>query len=517
MALEDIIIGSGPSGVAAAHGRMARGARVRMLDVGLALEPERQALKARMGASEPDAWSADDRAMLTAQVRGDDGGGMRPYGSDFYTRAVVDLIADASALKPSFARGGLSNGWGAAFAPYRASDIADWPRAAQDLAPHYRAVSNFAPVAAVRDDLADALTLWSPPGDAGLPPSPQAVTLLRNLANARARLARLGVTAGQARQAVDQGCRRCGMCLYGCPYNLIFNAGDAVRALERNAAFAYEPDVRVTRFAEDADGVVVHGINLTTGAQRTWRCARLFIGAGVLPSAHIVLNTLGAPGAALTLRDSQAMLMPMLHAWPAPPVEAMAQAHTLTQAFLECSGPPFDARSAHVQIYTHNAFYLRDLRQRFGGRIPDAILRALSRRLLVAQGFLHSDVSGSMALTLDGSGDAARLQVAAHPNPRTGPMLAALQRTIARSLAGAGVFALTFQARASAIGESFHCGASLPMRDAPRGLETDAIGRIAGLSRVHVVDASVLPTIPATTITFSVMANAHRIASHAPA
>ncbi|MDX2238678.1 MAG: GMC oxidoreductase [Hyphomonadaceae bacterium] len=517
MALEDIIIGSGPSGIAAAHGRLARGARVRMLDVGVALEPERQALKARMGASEPEAWTADDRAMLTAQMRGHDGGGMRPYGSDFYTRAVIDLIADASALKPSFARGGLSNGWGAAFAPYRAGDIADWPRAAQDLAPHYRAVAAFAPVAAVRDDLADALTLWSPPGDAGLPPSPQARTLLRNLANARARLARRGVAAGQARQAVATGCRRCGMCLYGCPYGLIFNAGEAVSALARNDAFVYEPGVRITRFAEDGDGVAVHGVDMATGAQRTWRGARLFIASGVLPTAHLVLSTLGAPGAALTLRDSQAMLMPMLHAWPAPPAEAMAQAHTLTQAFLECSGPPFDARSAHVQIYTHNAFYLRDLRQRFGARVPDFILRALSRRLLVAQGFLHSDVSGAMSLSLDGSGDAARLRVTPQENAATAPMLAALQHTIARALAGAGVFAMTFQARASAIGESFHCGASLPMRDAPRGLETDTIGRIAGLSRVHVVDASVLPAIPATTITFSVMANAHRIASHAPA
>jgi choline dehydrogenase-like flavoprotein len=31
------------------------------------------------------------------------------------------------------------------------------------------------------------------------------------------------------------------------------------------------------------------------------------------------------------------------------------------------------------------------------------------------------------------------------------------------------------------------------------------------------VDASVLPTVPATTITFSVMANAHRIASQTSA
>jgi hypothetical protein len=33
---------------------------------------------------------------------------------------------------------------------------------------------------------------------------------------------------------------------------------------------------------------------------------------------------------------------------------------------------------------------------------------------------------------------------------------------------------------------------------------------------VHAVDATVFPTIPSTTITYSVMANAHRIASAEP-
>jgi choline dehydrogenase-like flavoprotein len=45
----------------------------------------------------------------------------------------------------------------------------------------------------------------------------------------------------------------------------------------------------------------------------------------------------------------------------------------------------------------------------------------------------------------------------------------------------------------------------------PTGFESDLLGRPAGLKRIHLVDSSVLPTIPATTITYTVMANAHRI------
>ena len=46
----------------------------------------------------------------------------------------------------------------------------------------------------------------------------------------------------------------------------------------------------------------------------------------------------------------------------------------------------------------------------------------------------------------------------------------------------------------------------------PGRFETDTLGRLPGLERVHLIDASVFPSIPATTITLSIMANAHRIA-----
>jgi len=53
------------------------------------------------------------------------------------------------------------------------------------------------------------------------------------------------------------------------------------------------------------------------------------------------------------------------------------------------------------------------------------------------------------------------------------------------------------------------------MRESPIKGECDTLGRPKGLKRTHIVDASIFPTIPAPTITFSVMANAHRIASDA--
>jgi choline dehydrogenase-like flavoprotein len=60
-------------------------------------------------------------------------------------------------------------------------------------------------------------------------------------------------------------------------------------------------------------------------------------------------------------------------------------------------------------------------------------------------------------------------------------------------------------------GRGFHTGGTFPMRSKPGAFETDVLGRPYGFSKVHLVDSSVFPSLPATTITLSVMANAHRI------
>jgi choline dehydrogenase-like flavoprotein len=63
-------------------------------------------------------------------------------------------------------------------------------------------------------------------------------------------------------------------------------------------------------------------------------------------------------------------------------------------------------------------------------------------------------------------------------------------------------------------GGGSHTGGSFPMRKQPSSrFETDLLGRPAGYSRVHLVDSSIFPSIPATTIALLIMANADRIAS----
>jgi choline dehydrogenase-like flavoprotein len=68
--------------------------------------------------------------------------------------------------------------------------------------------------------------------------------------------------------------------------------------------------------------------------------------------------------------------------------------------------------------------------------------------------------------------------------------------------------------RLSAGGKSYHLGGSFPHTTDSSGIfSSDRLGRVGPWERVHLVDASVFPSVPAMTFGLTIMANAHRIAS----
>jgi len=135
--------------------------------------------------------------------------------------------------------------------------------------------------------------------------------------------------------------------------------------------------------------------------------------------------------------------------------------------------------------------------------------------LLIIQGYLHSDESPGMRVRLTRAtpGKPERLVVRANRDHRC-------KKTIGRVVSSLRGHRSEFRAtplspllRLAPAGRGFHSGGTFPMRAGPGSFESDLLGRPTGFRLVHAVDSTILPSIPATTITFGVMANAHRIGS----
>ena len=72
-------------------------------------------------------------------------------------------------------------------------------------------------------------------------------------------------------------------------------------------------------------------------------------------------------------------------------------------------------------------------------------------------------------------------------------------------------------ARKNKPGASQHFGGSLPMSANGGRYETDTLGRLHNCRNVHVIDASVVSSVTGTPTTYTVMANAARIADQVTA
>jgi choline dehydrogenase-like flavoprotein len=278
--------------------------------------------------------------------------------------------------------------------------------------------------------------------------------------------------------------------------------------MQANPRFHYQRDVIVTKLQEEKDQIVISGFERKTRKPLTFNAGRAYLAAGVIPTAQILLRSQSVYDRPVLLRDSQYFLFPLLLARRKRHVQA-EQLYTLSQLFIELDQPQLSAHTVHLQLYTYSDIIGEAVRKTLG---PLKVLAPqLEDRMVIVQGYIHSAESSSIAMTLRRNGEKDFLELAARKNPATRPTVKRVVNELLKNVLRLGGAVLPPMLQMAEPGRGFHNGASFPMRKDPAELETDILGRPRGWSRLHVVDASSLPSVPATTITFSVMANAHRI------
>ncbi len=523
-----IVIGSGPAGVACAQALLDAGRSVLMLDVGEKLEPERESFVQGLAKVAPIGWPRDAIARMQDNIQSTAHG--LPvkllFGSDFCYRppkAEKPVEFDGIGLTPSYALGGLSNVWGSAMLPYLERDTADWPVRQSDLSPHYRAAVKLTGLTGEKDALESQFPLFAE----DVPPlrlSKGMTNFVGNLSRQREPLRRLGVIAGRSRLAVrakarpgDAGCEDCGQCMTGCPYGHIFCSAIWVEEWKKSRRnFQYQPRVLVEKITENGNTVKVIARDADTGAPLSFSGARAYVAAGVVATTKILLHSLQAYDRPVDIRDSQYFLAPWFY--PAGGGKgAGREFNTLAQAFLEIMDPATSPYAVHTQIYDTNFLVEQALAGMFFNVVPRSVIRAFSSRLIIMQGFIHSAHSSTLRLEVKPprDGELPLATMSAQVNPEAKKVFRRVLLKLLRIAPALRAIPGLPAAHLAKPGRSFHCGGSLPMRANPGELEADLLGRVSGLERIHAVDSTILPSIPGTTITLGVMANAHRIGAAA--
>ena len=522
-----LIVGSGPAAAGVALALAADpDVEIRVVDVGHRLEARNVEARARVAGLPPDRWAVADIATLSVQpvrarVRGLPE--KRAFGSDFPFRDVGQLrglqtSGDVNPRLVSGAYGGFSNVWGAQVMPFSTSSFDDWPFPRDVLEPHYRAILDAIPFAGREDDLAATFPLYGSP--VPLPPTTErTAAVLRRYDTHRDALNRLGVTVGEARLALRASpCVTCGLCMTGCPYDLIYSASHSFDALVERGRIAYRGGLLALRVAETGGAARVEARDLATGGMTTLEADRVFVAAGAVGSTRVMLNSLARFDEDVELRESAQFLLPAVsrRALVDPREE---RAFTLNQFNVLVATGASDRDLSQIHFYPYNSAVDAALPAVLRARLARPLTTALLRRLSVGFGYLPSWASPRLRLRATRDPDPGRLPRLSVAGERVRAARSPMFRAVARRLLRAAPYLDLWPALPATYfagpGKSYHWGGTFPHRAEPDAerWSSDLLGRVAGWERVHVVDGAVLPSVAATTFTLTVMANAHRIAT----
>jgi choline dehydrogenase-like flavoprotein len=418
----------------------------------------------------------------------------------------------------SLALGGLGAGWGAVAVPFDAADIAGWPIAATDLAPHYEAVAARVGISGARDDLlrhyGDLASLQPP-----LELDANGESILARYERRRGDLNRQGLHLGRGRLAVlsrDLGSRRAqaytDMDFYADRERSVFRPAFAVEELQRSANFTYLRPYLVERFRETADGVELTALHVESGRRETFAARTAILAAGTLGTARIVLRSFDRYDTPVPLVANPYTYVPCVN------TALLGKAvrdrrHSLTQAAAILDPDGTGRRRVHVQAYSYRSLLLFKLVKEAPLGVPWAlrILRELLGSFVIL-GIHHEDRPSPRkrcTLRRGAAGEPDALEVSYEEEDATLREQAAREKVILRGFRKLGCWAL--KRIHPGHGASIHYGGTIPMTGEERELTATPECRLRGTRAVYLADGSVLPHLPAKALTLTLMANADRV------
>lgn len=427
-------------------------------------------------------------------------------GSDFPYRHFAfgpEFKTNGMAIPYSFSFGGLSTVWGAAMLPYSSEDTVNWPNYMQDLAKEYNFISSRVPIARLRSEKSKYYEDYS--NTDGLMISRKIQTVLED-SKKHPHDFEYNVTslAVQSDTVNKKGCVYCKKCLEGCPYDFIWSTTKDWEFLRRSKKISFMTGIRVIKVIDSPQGASFMGIDKNGSNFQSEYFDHLVLAAGSIESFRISASSNLCPTSA-TLKDNKTFLIPFIHKKRVK--ETSDLGFSLSQAYLRARTN--SGAITHLQFYLFSDSVLKKANsENWTARIvPNRLLRFVMKRLIFAIGYLPDESSTSLIMRIDGDGGVLfekkndyleKKFVFSLPSSEYLP-----ESTTFRS---AGLLPIRLLIKVLGPGLGAHYGGW-----APAGLTTDNCGRFNSNSRIHLVDSSVLPSIPAGPITLTVMANAARI------
>lgn len=528
-----VVVGSGPSGVHFAKTVLDGGRPVTMLDVGYTRPP----------ASLPDVTFAQLKSALPDPIEyflGRDFEGITfpgaageyygvPPGRSFVFEAPDGFHSVNRGFAPlfSFAQGGLAEAWTGGVYPFNDAELADFPFSFEDIAPAYAEVARRIGISGEIDDLAR----FMPVHDHIMPPlrlDLHSRALLDRYRRVGRALQRKGCWVGRSRLAVTtgddsgrNGCGYLGRCLWGCPIDALYTPSLTLAECMQNPGFRYVPGVYVTHLDIDSARRVraVVGREVSGSAVRV-EAETVALAAGALNTSRIFLESIYRSTGEIVrlggLMDNQQVLVPFVNLdMFGSPYEAESYQYHQLGLGLEMPDP---RHYVHGQITTLKTTMVHPIIQNlpFDLRAATGVFRRLRSALGLVNVNFHDDRRDANGVTIEPRADGScDLVLEYSPAPGESKHVDAAIRRVRQALLRLHCLAPASMSHTRPKGASVHYAGMLPMTANGGALTATPEGRSRDFENLILADGVTFPFLPAKNITFTLMANAVRVARSA--
>ena len=531
--LDFVVVGAGLTGVQAAQTLIEAGASVVMLDGGAtgnpALEPpaDRTFLSLRTQDDTQHRYFLGEHMEAVATPAGRPGSQLTPT-----RKFVMDGVerwlrfrSDSFTPMETLAQGGLGNAWGVGCYHFSDRDLESAGLPVAEIREGYQLISDRIGVQACDDDTSPFCG-----GDVkGFQPvmdmDAAAGDLYARYRRRRDSMLRSGMYVGRPALAVltqaKDGRRPINydnMDFYTDQRETAYRPWITLNALKRNPRFEYRGDIVVTSFAETGDGVDVQGF-VMHGSERSSvsvRARTLVLCAGAIGSMRIVARSrAGGIGHAFPILTNPNDYL--LGVQPSRIGKALGEKTSSFAQLAVFYRPPGEDAVAYSggSIYSYQAVMLFRLAREapLAFALSRDILQYLQTSLLMI-GMTYPDwpVAGNfLKLVRDSDSPTGDVLTAEYDvSPRQAMMRSKTLGAIRRTFPSMGcIIASSVRGKN---GFSSHYAGTIPYSSEEREFTLAPDGRLHGTRSVYVADGSGFRFLPALGLSWTIMANAHRIA-----
>lgn len=422
------------------------------------------------------------------------------FGSShtYVDSARLGLSDDSSYKLPiSYSRGGFGEIWGNGFTPYDLTELMskNFPNICAPVRNAMKELLDIIPFSHVPSELDvrfGEVHTWSNSSTYGnLFPHP----IFQNILKKRRGLHPDGLLFGQPSLLLDPNrCTNCGLCLTGCPYGALFDPGEQINQMVYSKKLDSSKFIKgiVTKLEPTNLGVTVHFY--ADGEEKSEWFDEVILSTGPLSTALILMNSKLLPER-FEIPDSQVFYGAFLSRKRIRPMRLTKEVGQLV-----CYPDLNSANDFQLSFYAPSELS----RQRISQTIFPSFLRLikipkfLSERIIPAIGFLPQEVSGKICILKNSVG----FEITRQKNKASKTESRIALRRVSHSLRRFGLLNFRLGTQIPVAGSGFHIGGSLPLD----GQYVNDAGYLINATSIRVLDASILPRIPAGAHTFLTMA-----------